>query len=331
MKASATATARSNIALVKYWGKRDAVLNLPATGSISVTLDRLTTRTTVAFDDALEADEIVLDGAPAVAAGGERVVRFLDLVRQVSGRPVHAVVRSENDFPTGAGLASSASGFAALALACDAALGLGLEPAALSALARRGSGSAARSLFGGFVEMHAGEAADGSDAFAEPLAAATHLPLRILVAITASGSKPVGSTEGMRRTAATSPYYEAWVAATQRDLDAMRSAIRDADIGRVGALAEGNCLRMHAAMLGADPPLLYWHPATLEVMHCVWDLRSQGVPAWFTIDAGPQVKVLCAPGNAAAVRERLAGLPGTREVLEAAPGPGAGLAEGAVA
>jgi diphosphomevalonate decarboxylase len=320
----ATATAHSNIALVKYWGKRDVALNLPATGSISVTLDHLTTRTTVAFDEGLTADDVQLNGAPAGAAGA-RVTRFLDLVRDLAGRPVHAAVRTENDFPTGAGLASSASGFAALALACDAALGLDLGPDALSALARRGSGSAARSLFGGFVEMHAGEAADGSDAFAQPLAPPEQVPLRLVVAVTASGAKTIGSTEGMQRTASTSPYYDPWVASTRRDLESMRAAIAASDLERVGALAESNCLRMHATMLGAEPPLLYWNAATVDAMRCVHDLRADGVPAWFTIDAGPQVKVLCAPEHAGTVRARLADLPGTREVLEAAPGPGARL------
>ena len=322
---SATAVATSNIALVKYWGKRDLVLNLPATGSISVTLDALETRTTVTFNDA--PDDLIELGGTASGAGTERVRRFLDLVRSLADTDARAHVVSHNDFPTGAGLASSASGFAALAVACDAALGLGLSQAELSVLARRGSGSAARSLVGGYAEMAAGEALDGSDAYATPLAPPEHLPLALLVAVTTSAPKAVGSTEGMQRTEATSPYHPAWVASTQRDLDRMRDAIRAADLEAVGSIAEGNALRMHADMLASEPPLLYWNAATLAAMQTVHALRADGTGAWFTIDAGPQVKVLCAPQDADAVATALAATTGVEQVLRAAPGPGAHLAE----
>ena len=319
----ATAVATSNIALVKYWGKRDVALNLPATGSISVTLDRLTTTTSVAFREDLAADRVMLDGR---AADG-RLTRFLDLVRTHAGISTRAEVTTRNDFPTGAGLASSASGFAALALACDAALGLGLAPEALSALARRGSGSAARSLFGGFAEMHAGRAADGHDAFATPLAPPGHVPLRMLVAITTRRPKETGSTEGMRHSEATSPYYAAWLEATRTDLDAMRRAIETADLERMGSIAERNCLRMHAVMLATEPPLVYWNAATLGAMRAVHDLRTKGTGAWFTIDAGPQVKVLCAPADAPEIETALRSVEGVQDVVVAAPGGGAHLVE----
>jgi diphosphomevalonate decarboxylase len=322
----ATARATSNIALIKYWGKRDVALNLPATGSISVTLDALSTTTSVSFEEALGRDEVRLGGADAGAAG-ERVSRFLDLVRQLAGTDLYARVETENDFPTGAGLASSASGFAALTLACDAALGLGLAPDALSALARRGSGSAARSLSGGFVEMRRGMATDGRDAHAVPLAGPDHVPLRLLIAVTATGPKAVGSTDGMRRTRETSPFYAAWVEAAPADLDAMRAAIRDADLARIGGLAESNCLRMHATMLGARPPLLYWNAATLAAIETVRGLRARGTGAWFTIDAGPQVKVICAPEDADRVRAALESSIGVVRMIEAAPGAGAHLVE----
>lgn len=322
----ATAAATSNIALVKYWGKRDVALNLPATGSISVTLDRLTSRTAVRFDAALDEDVFRFDGAEAPAMG-RRVSGFLDLVRELADTPLRARVDTHNDFPTGAGLASSASGFAALALACDEALGLHLSSAQLSALARRGSGSAARSLIGGFAEMRPGSAADGSDAHAVQLEPPTHVPLRVLVAITTTSGKSVGSTEGMRRTEETSPFYASWLDAAPADLDAMRTALADADLARIGALAESNALRMHAVMLGARPPLLYWNPATVQVMEAVQAMRSDGLPAWFTIDAGPQVKVLCAPPEADEIEARLRGLEGVRDVIATAPGEGARVLE----
>ncbi|MDA1195059.1 MAG: diphosphomevalonate decarboxylase [Planctomycetota bacterium] len=321
----ATAVATSNIALVKYWGKRDEALNLPTTGSISVTLDALTTRTTVAFDPALPADDIALDGHPA---GTPRMARFLDLVRDLAGVRTYARVQSRNDFPTGAGLASSASGFAALALACDAALGLGLDAPALSALARRGSGSAARSLLGGFAEMQPGSAADGHDAYAVALAPPDALPLVMLIAVTAAGPKAVGSTEGMRRTETTSPYHPAWVESTRRDLGRMRDAIAARDLEQVGHLAETNALRMHANMLAAEPALFYWNAATVAAIQTVHALRAAGTGAWITIDAGPQVKVICAPIDAATVEKALRAGPGVEQVLSARPGPGARLVEG---
>jgi len=322
----ATAIATSNIALVKYWGKRDLALNLPATGSISVTLDHLATQTTVTFDAGLEVDAFILNGQ-AQPAKGARVRRFLDLIRGTYDVSAHARVETTNDFPTGAGLASSASGFAALALACNSALGLGLSRDQLSVLARRGSGSAARSFIDGFAEMRAGEAADGSDAFAVPLAPPEQVPLRLLVAVTTTAEKSVGSTEGMRRCEATSPFYGPWMEATTADLDTMREAILTKDLQRIGTLAESNCLRMHAVMLGAVPPLLYWNAATLEVMLAVRTLREEGRGAWFTIDAGPQVKVLCAAEDSDAIESRLKDLAGVKQLIAAAPGRGAHLVE----
>jgi diphosphomevalonate decarboxylase len=318
----ATATAPSNIALVKYWGKRDLALNVPATGSLSVTLDGLAAVTTVTFEEGLRADAFRLNGAED-PRGAARVSRFLDLVRERAGVRWHARVESRSNVPTGAGLASSAAGFAALALAADEALGLGLSTEELSALARRGSGSAARSLFDGFAEMREGRRADGSDAHAFQVAPADHLPLSILVAITTRGKKDVGSTEGMVRTERTSPYHLAWLEATRAALAEAREALLAKDLPRLGAIAEENCLRMHASMLAASPPLLYWNEATVAAIRAVRALRDEGTPAWFTIDAGPQVKVLCSSSDADAVRRRLVGTPGILEVLTTRPGPGA--------
>ena len=322
----ATACGPSNIALVKYWGKRDARLNIPATGSISVTLAGLETRTTIEFDPTLEADTCLLDGTPDPKAEG-RVYAFLDLVRRLYGVEHHARVETANDFPTGAGLASSASGFAALAVACDAALDLGLAPAELSALARRGSGSAARSLIDGFAEMRAGEREDGSDAYAVAIGGPELLPMDILAVVTTRAPKGVSSTEGMVRTAETSPYYAAWVRQTTQDLGAMREALEASDFDRVGRLAEENALRMHAVMLGASPSLLYWNGVTVDVVRAVWAAREEGARAWVTIDAGPQVKVLCAPGEGAALEARLRAVAGVQAILPSRPGPGASVLE----
>jgi diphosphomevalonate decarboxylase len=322
----ATAVACSNVALVKYWGKRDAELNLPAVGSISLTLRDLTSRTRVRFSADLAKDELALDGraAPESLPG---VSKFLDLLRAEARVDWHALVESENSFPTGAGLASSASGFAALALAASSALGLRLSPAALSALARRGSGSAARSIFGGFVEMQVGHRPDGADAIAAPLLEPAAWPLSVFVAVTTSSKKPVSSRHGMEQTQATSPYWQAWVDHAPQDLDLMRSAIARRDFAGLGELAEHSCLKMHALALAARPGLLYWNPATVALMHAVRQLRRDGIAAYFTIDAGPQVKVLCESANAASVREALASTPGVERLIASGPGPGASLVE----
>ncbi|MDX1443859.1 MAG: diphosphomevalonate decarboxylase, partial [Gammaproteobacteria bacterium] len=214
-----TARANANIALVKYWGKRsgDPGRNLPAVGSFSITLDGLSTSTSVTLDPTRAADEFLRDGEPRPHEAA-RVVGFMDRVRQLAGSKTSARIDTANSFPTGAGLASSASGFAALAKAAATAYGLELDDRELSMLARDGSGSAARSIFGGYVRWHRGDAADGSDSFAEPVFGPGHWPLRVLVAVTDEAAKATGSTDGMRLTQETSPYFERWVADQPADL-----------------------------------------------------------------------------------------------------------------
>ncbi len=320
----AAARARTNIALVKYWGKADAALNTPAVGSISITLADLWSETRVCFDTGLATDTFELNGS-SDPAQTERVVRFLDLARAAAGVSHKAQVTSHNNFPTGAGLASSASGFAALAAAVDQALGLGLAPRELSILARRGSGSAARSVFGGFVEMRRGTHPDGLDAFAEPLAAADHWPLSVVIAITARGPKDVGSTAGMQRSAATSPFYDQWVSTSDADLAAGRSAIAARDFAALAEVAEHSCLKMHAMAAATRPALVYFNGATMDCLNLVRELRSAGTPVFFTIDAGPQVKAVCLPEATAAVGAALGVVPGVKQVLTTGLGEGVEL------
>ncbi len=319
----AWAQAQPNIALVKYWGKREGTLNLPASGSLSITLDSLWTRTRVAFDPALACDELLLDGSrhPAALA---RTSACLDLLRTRAGRHLHARVDSHNNFPTGAGLASSASGFAALVLAASAALGLTLDGRELSMLARQGSGSAARSIFGGFVRMAAGTRADGEDAFATPVLDAEQWPLRVVVAVTSTRTKAVGSGAGMELSRRTSPFHAAWLAGADADLAAARHALEHRDFAELGAISEHSCLKMHAVMLASRPALLYWNGATVECMHAIRALRERdGVPVFFTVDAGPQVKAVCLPQAAPAVAAMLGSLPGVEQVLTSSLGAGA--------
>jgi diphosphomevalonate decarboxylase len=321
--AATTARANVNLALVKYWGKRDTVLNLPVTGSISITLAGLSVETDVRFGGA-GPDRLEIDGAPAAGEEAARLAGFLDLVRAKAGMRARAHVATRATVPRGVGLASSAATFAALALAATRAAGLTLGPPALSALARRGSGSAARSIFGGFVEWQRGERPDGSDSVAEPLAAPEHWDLRVVVAVTDVTPKKVSSRAGMVRAAA-SPLYPAWVAGVEADLAAARAAIRARDLEALGLVAEHSALTMHAVGLGARPPLLYWRGATVECIHRVWALREKGTPAYVSIDAGPQVKVLCAPADAGRVAEALGPVPGVQRVLTCAPGRGVEL------
>ena len=319
---SARARARANFALIKYWGKAQDVLNVPAVGSISITLEALWSDTEVEFGGGLSADDFVLDGRRRSADLG-KVSACLDLLRAMAGTQERAVVRSTNNFPTGAGLASSASGFAALVTAAAAALELDLAPRELSIVARQGSGSAARSIFGGFVEMHAGVAGDGRDSFAEPLLDAARWPLEVVIAITAKNEKEVDSRSGMTRSAQASPYYPAWVATHPADLAIARDAIRRRDFAALAEVAEHNCLKMHAAAIAARPPLLYWNAATLQCLTEIQRLRREGLPVFFTIDAGPQVKAICEPRARADVERALRPVPGVLQVLGSSLGPGA--------
>ncbi|HET7306525.1 MAG TPA: diphosphomevalonate decarboxylase [Gammaproteobacteria bacterium] len=325
----AAAQAQPNIALIKYWGKRDIALNLPAAGSLSITLESLWTRTGVAFDPTLDRDRLNLNGAEDAAQAG-RASACLDLLRARAGVDWRARIDSHNNFPTGAGLASSASGFAALVRAAAAALEVDLDARELSILARRGSGSAARSIFGGFVEMAAGTRADGEDAFAQPVLGATEWPLQVVVAVTSKRAKSIGSTAGMELSRRTSPFYADYVATTPGDLAAARRAVLGRNFEALAALSEHSCLKMHGMMLATQPGLLYWSGATVECLHRVRALREQeGLGVFFTVDAGPQVKAICLPDYAARVAAALADVPGVEEVMTTGLGEGARVIEGA--
>ena len=319
-----TARACANIALVKYWGKRDALLNLPAAGSLSLTLAALTTETTVQFDAALEGDELVLDGAPAPAGDVKRLSTFLELIRTQAGIPIRARVLSRNNFPTASGLASSASGFAALAAAAARAAGLELSPRELSILARRGSGSAARSVFGGFVRMHAGSTSE--DAYAEPLESPLLGKVRMVIAVVGGGApKSHSSRDAMDHTAATSPMYRAWLDLVPRDLEAAEAALAAGDLEQLGAIAEANALAMHASAIAARPAVVYWRPATLALLEKVRGLRACGVAAWATMDAGPHVKVLTTADDASTIAMQLRDLDGVTAVTISEPGGAAAV------
>jgi diphosphomevalonate decarboxylase len=315
---TATAVAHPNIALVKYWGKADADLALPATGSVSMGLDVFPTTTSVTLDGSGQEarDRFTLNGHVVEDGALVRVERFLDLVRQLSGSDARATVVSENTVPTGAGLASSASGFAALAMAAASAYGLDLSPRDLSRLARRGSGSATRSIPGGVAVWHAG---DDEGSFAETVPAP---PMAMVVVTIDDGPKEIGSREAMRRTIATSPFYPAWVSSTTETVGDMLTACAAGDFTRIGELTESNALRMHATIEGAFPPIRYLNSRSVAVFDAVAAMRAEGLEAYATADAGPNVVVLCRPDDRARVA---AALDGYGAVIESGTGPAAYL------
>ena len=316
-----TAKACANIALAKYWGKADTKRNVPAVPSVSLTLDQLVTETRVRFDPGLSADAVRLDGRKATPEEARRVVEMLDRVRQEAGIGHRARVVSRNHFPTAAGLASSASGFAALAAAACKAAGLRAGNRRLSALARASSASAARSIFGGFVELPAG-AKGQSDLSARQLAPEEHWDLRLVVALTEKGPKDVGSTEGMERSRRTSPFYQSWIDRAPRWAREIKRAIKDKDLDRLGVAMEQSTLAFHCSAMTSEPPIFYWAPTTLAALKTVRRLRDRGISAWATMDAGPHVKALCQGTDAVRVRQALERTDGVRRTWIARPGPG---------
>lgn len=324
LKGKATALAHPNIAFIKYWGNRDDALRLPANPSLSMNLGDLYTITTVAFDGRLAQDEIVIDGQPADGAALARVSGHLDLVRGRAGLKAPARVVSRNNFPAGAGVASSASGFAALTVAACAAAGLALGEAELSALARRGSGSASRSLPGGYTEWLMGRG--NASSFARSLAPPEHWELRDLVAVVSRAHKTVGSSRG-HGLAVSSPLHAARVSAVPAMLAACKRALLARDLVAMGPILEQDALMMHAVMMTSRPPLYYWTPGTLEILQAVQRWRGDGLAVYFTIDAGPNVHLICAAGDAAEVEARARALPGVLDILVSGPGGPARLAE----
>ncbi len=306
------AAAHPNLALVKYWGKADAARNLPATPSLGVSLDALSSRVEVWLDTG---DSVEIDGRSVDPA---RYRPFLAAVRRRCGTQSGFRIRARNDFPSAAGLASSSSGFAALASACTAACGARLGDAELSALARLGSASAARAVFGGFAVLPAGAE------HAQPLAPAAAWPeLRVVIAVVTAAAKPIGSREAMERVRRTSPAYDGWVRDSPRLYEEAVAAVRDRDLTRLGGAMRKSYHRMFATMLAADPPIRYWLPETLALLAAVEELRAQGVAAWETMDAGPQVKVVCADGDTGRVAAALAAAcPGARAPVISAVGAG---------
>jgi len=316
----ATARAQPNIALIKYWGKRDTVSNLPAVGSISVTLAELFTEMTVSLDDGLDHDRLVINEQDNQAML-PRISACLDNV--IGTSRAHAHIDSVCNFPVAAGLASSASSFAATVVAASAASGGSASTADLASLAGRASGSAARSLYGGFAELRNTH----SDVSVETILAGDDWPLKVVIAVTSGGPKPVSSGQAMEISRKTSPFYGRWLEGQPDDLGVARAAIRDQDFEKLALVSEHNCLKMHSVMWASRPPIVYWNASTLSCMQTVRELRSTGVGVFFTIDAGPQLKAVCLESDETIVRDALSATAGVVDILSSGLGEGARLTD----
>jgi diphosphomevalonate decarboxylase len=319
----ATALAHPNIAFIKYWGNEDDTLRLPSNPSLSMNLGSLHTITTVTFADNLASDELVINNVPITDAGLARVTAHLDLVRARVGLSLPARVESENNFPMGSGIASSAAAFAALSVAAAAAAGLSLDEAGLSRLARRGSGSASRSIPAGYCQW-----VTGSDetSIAASIAPPEHWDLRDVIVIASQAHKSVGSTDG-HRLAKTASLQAARIAGAEARLNACREALLVRDLAKMGPVIEEDAVIMHAVMMSSHPPLYYWNAVTMDIIQATQRWRSEGLLVYFTIDAGPNVHLICQAVHAAAVETEARKIPGVKNVLSSGAGGPAKLVE----
>lgn len=315
------ARAHTNIALIKYWGKANKELIIPMNNSLSLTLDAFYTETTVTFSKEFTTDTFYLDQILQDDKGTKKVSQFLDLVRNIAEIDLFATVESQNFVPTAAGLASSASGLAALAGACNTALKLNLSKTELSRLARRGSGSACRSIYGGFVEWEKGE--DDLTSFATPVPSDRwEEELAMIFILINDRQKDVSSRDGMECTVATSAFYDGWLQTSPLDLQTAKEAIAAKNFEQLGHVTEANGLKMHATTLGATPPFTYWSPDSLRAMDRVREIRQMGLPCYFTMDAGPNVKVFCQKKDVQAILSQLEMTFNKNQLTCAYSGPG---------
>lgn len=313
-----TARAHTNIALIKYWGKKDSKEMLPMNSSLSLTLDHFFTETQVGFDPALTQDVFYLN--KQVLPVSSKVQRVMNEVRHQAGINTAAKIVSTNHVPTTAGLASSASAFAALAGAASRAAGLKLKPRDLSRLARKGSGSATRSIFGGFVEWHQGH--DDLSSYAEQIAPTENWDIRVIAVVIDASQKKISSSQGMARAVNTSPYYPAWIQTATKQLKEIKQAIKEKDFTSLGQISELNALEMHVLNLSSTPHFSYFEPTTISIMNLVERLRARGIECYYTIDAGPNVKIICQEKSSLQVQKAVKKEIPNCQVLESQPGPG---------
>lgn len=321
-----TARAHTNIALLKYWGKADTTYMVPTTTSISLTLDEFYTDTTVTFDESLSEDIVTLNETTLTGNKANKVVRVLDLVREQAGISAFAHVSSTNHVPTAAGLASSASAFAALAGAALHAAGLQPSLTDISRLARRGSGSASRSVFGGFVKWERGT--DDATSVAEPLNEQIDWPIQLITVILNDQPKAIDSRSGMQHAKDTSPFYMDWVNRTNSQTQNMIDALNAHDLDTIGTIAEANALEMHATNATAQPPFNYLTDRSWSVLSIVQQLRETGISVYATMDAGPNVKLISDPKDTDQILSALRAWQPDVMTQVATPGPGIKIHKG---
>lgn len=321
----ATARANANIALVKYWGKAHAQDNIPATPSLSMTLDGLSTTVTIKAS-AHKAHELLINQSPISGQALTRCEAFLENMRKRFGFNEYFTIASHSTIPYQAGLASSAAFYAALAKALVHFLQLQCSSEETSRLARLGSASAARSIWGGFAGLEGGDSCNHDSAHA--FALHSKLDVTMCVAIIEDRAKHLSSREAMNQTQATSPYYAAFVSSAQRDFVEARKALSEGTFAKLGAIMEHSTQKMHACMWAAQPSISYMHPHSLRLINCIYDLRkTHGPIAFFTMDAGPNVKVLSESKHALLVRQTLLATQVVKDVRICTPGIGAHLIE----
>lgn len=314
------ARAHTNIALIKYWGKKNDELIIPYNNSLSLTLDQFYTDTMVVFDEELSEDQISFNNHPASKTDQVKIGHFLDLVRKRAKTTNHARVETMNHVPTAAGLASSASGYAALAAAASKAAGLDLNQRDLSRLARRGSGSATRSIYGGFVEWVAGT--DDENSYAVPYLENVDFDISIVALMVNKNKKKINSRDAMSLSVKTSPYYPSWVNTADIELKQIKHAIDSKSIDEIGKIAEHNALCMHSTTISAQPSFSYFEPETIEAIQRIKSLRDQGLSCYFTMDAGPNLKIIVPQNQEAQLVHELHKYYDDSKILACKPGPG---------
>jgi diphosphomevalonate decarboxylase len=316
-----TAKAPANIAFIKYWGKKDEKLRIPANSSISMNLSEAYTVTSVESNEKFNNDEIFIDGEKLAGKDLERLSKHINLIRSKTKNKTFVRVDSKNNFPKGAGIASSASGFAALTVATSRAFGLNLSEKELSILARLGSGSACRSIPDGFVEWRRGDKNENSYAYS--LYPPEYWNIYDVIAIVGEKGKKVSSTEG-HALAESSPFYKSRIQGMPKKIQEMKLAMKSRDFTKFGEILEAEAINMHCVMMTSEPPLFYWLPETLEMMQTIVDWREKGLEVYFTIDAGPNVHVICEERNVIKVRRGLKPL-GIKRIIVNKPAKGAEL------
>ncbi|MFW9923383.1 MAG: diphosphomevalonate decarboxylase [Candidatus Thorarchaeota archaeon] len=316
----ASAKAQSNTALIKYWGKRDEELIIPLNNSISMTTDALSTITTVEFSDEYSQDLFYLNDQLQTGKSLQRVSNHLNIIRKMADCTEFAKVKSENNFPTASGLASSASGFAALTVAACSALKLKLDKRELSMVARRGSGSSCRSIYGGFVEWIAFD--DDHQSYAIQLAKKDHFNIRDLVVVLDAPERKVYTREAMKISQNTSPFMKTRLELISKSLENIRVAITEKNFDLLGSTAEMDCLSMHAVALTSYPSLLFWTPETISVINCIENLREQGISTYYTIDTGANMHVLATPKDEKTIIDYLDENVNINQIISSKPGEG---------